>query len=125
MAQILPVPGDTVVPVDARLYLGGDDTVRGFSQDSLLPTGGNYALVHNLELQINPFGNFQVVGFLDTGIVVESLSQVNLTNLRHSIGPGVRYKTPVGPIRLEYGFKLDPQPGESAGRLHFSFGYFF
>ncbi len=125
VAKIFPIPSYTNIPVDDRLYLGGDDTVRGFAQDSLLPSGGNFSLVYNLELQINPFGNFQVVGFLDSGIVIEDMSQFSLYNLRHSIGPGVRYMTPVGPIRLEYGFKLDRHPGEGVGRLHFSFGYFF
>jgi len=126
VSKIFPFPGGiNTVPVDDRLYLGGDDTVRGFCQDCLLETGGLFALVHNLELQVTVFNNFQVVAFLDTGIVIDSMDQFNLTNLRHAAGPGVRYMTPVGPIRLEYGFKLDPQPGESAGRLTFSFGYFF
>ncbi len=125
VAKIFPVPGDTIVPVDDRLYLGGDDTVRGFDQDSILPTGGFFSLVHNLELQFRIFGNFQVVAFLDSGVDVSSMDQINLNTLRHSAGPGVRYLTPVGPVRVEYGFKLDPRAGESLGRLHFSFGYFF
>jgi outer membrane protein insertion porin family len=125
MAKIFPVPGSTSVPVDDRLYLGGDDTVRGFEQDSLLPTGGLFSMVYNFEMQFNLFNNFQVVGFLDNGVVVNSMDQISLSTLRHSAGPGIRYLTPVGPIRLEYGIKLDPLPGESFGRLHFSFGYFF
>lgn len=125
VAKIFPFPGDTFITADERLYLGGDDTVRGFSQDSLLPTGGTFSLVHNIELQIRAFGNFQVVGFLDTGIVIPDMGDFNLFNLRHSAGPGVRYVTPVGPIRVDYGFILDRHPGDGVGRLHFTFGYFF
>ncbi|MFO1462864.1 MAG: outer membrane protein assembly factor BamA [bacterium] len=125
VSKIFPFPGNTFITADERLYLGGDDTVRGFSQDSLLPTGGTFSLVHNFEMQIRAFNNFQVVGFLDTGIVIPDMSQFNLFNLRHSAGPGIRYVTPVGPIRLDYGVILDPHPGDSRTRLHFTFGYFF
>jgi len=126
VAQILTFPSDTVVPSDARLYLGGDNSVRGFRQDALLPSGGLFSLVHNLELQIRVFGKFQVVGFIDTGVVTNSIKEVNSTTLRHSAGPGIRYATPVGPIRLDYGFVLDPEPGDATDqRLHFTFGYFF
>ncbi len=41
-------------------------------------------------------------------------------NFRHSAGPGLRYMTPVGPISLDYGFKLDRREGESIGEVHFS-----
>jgi outer membrane protein insertion porin family len=126
VAQIISVPGDTIVPTDARLYLGGDSTVRGFDEDSLLPSGGKFSLVWNLEFQMRVFGNFQLVGFTDTGVVTDSITQVSLGTLRHSAGPGFRYMTPVGPIRLDYGFVLDPQNSDPTDhRLHFSFGYFF
>ncbi|MCE9626175.1 MAG: BamA/TamA family outer membrane protein, partial [Deltaproteobacteria bacterium] len=125
VAKIFPAPGDSFIPADDRLYLGGDDTVRGFSQDSLLPEGGTFSLVHNFEIQLRPFGNFQVVGFLDTGIVVTSMSDINFFNLRHAAGPSIRYVTPVGPIRVDYGVILDPHPGDDKQSLHFTFGYFF
>ena len=124
-SKTFTLPKSTEVPIDDRLYLGGDDTVRGFDQDALLPPGGLFSLVHNFEMQFHLFSGFQLVGFLDTGVAVREMEQISLATLRHSIGPGLRYQTPVGPIRLEYGFKLDRQPGESPGRLHFSFGYFF
>ncbi len=126
VAQIIAIPGSTIIPADQRLYLGGDDTVRGFKQDSLLPSGGNFSLVYNLEFQMRMVSSFMLVGFLDSGVVTNSIQQVNLTTLRHAAGPGLRYTTPVGPIRLDYGFVLDPQPGDASDqRLHFSFGYFF
>jgi outer membrane protein insertion porin family len=126
VAEILKLPSDTNVPADNRLYLGGDTTVRGFEQDSLLPSGGTFSLVYNLELQFRVFKNIMVVGFLDTGVVTNGIDQVNTTTLRHSGGPGIRYLTPVGPIRVDWGFILDPEPtDEGTNRVHFSFGYFF
>lgn len=126
VANIFKLPSSTLVPADARLYLGGDNTVRGFDQDALLPSGGTFSLVHNLELIIRVFNNFQVVGFLDSGVVTNGITEVNLTTLRHSAGPGIRYVTPVGPVRLDWGFILDPEPTDStSNRVHFSFGYFF
>lgn len=126
VAQIFKLPSDTIVPADQRLYLGGDNTVRGFRQDALLPSGGTFSLVHNLELQIRVFNKIQVVGFLDSGVVTNGISEVNTTTFRHSAGPGIRYVTPVGPIRLDWGFILDPEPTDSStNRVHFSFGYFF
>jgi outer membrane protein insertion porin family len=126
IAEILTVPAGTNIPADDRLYLGGDNTVRGFAQDSLLPSGGTFALVHNLEFQFRVFNNIMVVGFLDTGAVTNGINEVNSTTLRHSAGPGIRYLTPVGPIRLDWGFVLDPEPTDDrTNRVHFSFGYFF
>ncbi len=125
-AQILAYPNGNVVPPDARLYLGGDSTVRGFDQDSLLPSGGNFSLVWNLEFQLRIFYGIQIVGFMDTGVVTKSISDVGLDTIRHSAGPSIRYLTPVGPIRVDWGFVLDPQPTDSTtNRVHFSFGYFF
>lgn len=126
VAQIWSLPSSSIVPVDQRLYLGGDNTVRGFDQDALLPSGGTFSLVHNFELQIRVFNQFQLVGFVDTGVVTNNIKDVNGTTIRHAAGPGIRYVTPVGPIRLDYGFVLDPRLGDDGDRrLHFSFGYFF
>jgi outer membrane protein assembly factor BamA len=50
---------------------------------------------------------------------------INLENFRRSAGLGVRYVTPVGPISLEYGFKLDRRIDESIGEVHFSIGTIF
>ncbi|MCB1215250.1 MAG: BamA/TamA family outer membrane protein, partial [Deltaproteobacteria bacterium] len=124
VSKVFDLSPGTQVPADERLYLGGDATVRGFDQDALLPSGGSFSIVHNLEVVFRIFGDFQLAGFLDSGAVVKEISNFNLTTLRHSAGPSLRYRTPVGPIRLDYGFALDgAKPREK--RLHFSFGYFF
>ncbi len=113
------------IPTQELVFSGGDDSVRGFEQDAINPSGGKFGLIHNLELQVRLLGGLQVAGFLDTGTVTQSLWEVNATTLRHSAGVSVRYVTPVGPIRLDYGWILDRKTGENSGRLHFTFGYFF
>ncbi len=113
------------VPTQELIFLGGDDTIRGFQNDALNPAGGKVAFIHNVELQFRLFKGFELVGFLDTASLTNDLGEISTSTFRHSAGPGLRYVTPVGPIRLDYGIILDPRPGENHTRLHFTFGYFF
>lgn len=123
---------DGAIPIQQLLFVGGDYTVRGFSQDQLGPkgatgdpTGGQLSLVHNVELLCRLYGNFKAVAFLDSGTLTDTVGAIDLDSLRHAAGLGLRYITPLGPIRLDYGYKLDRQPGEARGRIHFTFGYPF
>ncbi len=123
--------GDTLTR-DQRLFLGGDYTVRGFDEDSIgpvgtdgRPAGGQLLLTATTELQARLFNNFKAALFLDHGSISEDFSGFGVGSLRHAAGFGLRYVTPVGPIRLDYGIKLDKQAAESVGRFHFAFGYAF
>jgi len=113
------------IPTQELYFLGGDDTIRGFKYQDLNPAGGKVGLIDNLELEFRLFKGFQLVGFLDTASLTNNLAEISASSFRHSAGGGIRYATPVGPLRLEYGIILDRQPGENFGRLHFTFGYFF
>lgn len=113
------------IPTQELYFLGGDDTIRGFKYQDLNPAGGKVGLIDNFEIELRLFKGFQLVGFFDTASLTNNLSEISSASFRHSAGPGIRYATPVGPLRLEYGFILDRQPGENVGRLHFTFGYFF
>ncbi len=120
------------VPLIRRFFLGGSNTVRGFELDSISPRGADGALTggtayvnENIELRAPlPFG-FGGAIFLDAGQVWQQARDVDLLDQRTAAGLGLRYITPVGPIRLDYGYKLDRQPGESIGEFHFSIGYVF
>lgn len=124
--------GDTdELPIVERFFLGGRNSVRGFKQNSLgpegpdgNPTGGNAFLQGNIELRIKLFNSLGLVGFLDGGNVWRSVDEMD-TDLRYSAGIGLRYNTPAGPIRLDYGWKLDVKPGEPPGEFHFSIGHAF
>ena len=113
------------IPTQELIFYGGDDTIRGFEEDALNPNGGKVGFIYNLEFQLRLFKGFEGVAFLDTASLTNTVSEINLSTIRHSAGAGIRYVTPVGPIRLEYGIILDRQPGENFGRVHFTFGYFF
>jgi outer membrane protein insertion porin family len=120
------------LPLVERFFLGGRDTVRGFNQDSLGPTGdqgtpvgGNAFVLGNLELRMRVINGWRLVVFLDAGNVYPKISDIDPTDLRYAAGLGLRYSTPVGPVRVDYGHKLDKKPGESSGEIHFSIGHAF
>ncbi len=119
------------LPIIERFFLGGRTTVRGFKQDTLgpkgvtdNPTGGNIFALTNAELRISLGKGFGIVAFVDGGNVWTKISDMD-SELRYTTGGGLRYNTPVGPLRLDYGHKIDQKEGESAGELHFSFGHAF
>jgi outer membrane protein insertion porin family len=128
------------LPASERFFAGGDTTVRGFALDRLgdastisdtgFPKGGNGVVVLNAELRVAVTRRVQGVGFLDAGNVVARASDIDLFKLRTAAGFGIRVGTPVGPIRLDLGFKLDRRE-LSPGRLerrsiwHISLGQAF
>jgi outer membrane protein assembly factor BamA len=57
--------------------------------------------------------------------VCEESCAISLKNFRRSAGIGLRYQTPIGPVSLDYGVKLDRRVGESFGEIHFSIGNIF
>ena len=124
--------GTEELPIVERFFLGGRNTVRGYTQDSLgpvgedgNPTGGNTFLLNNLEFRIRVGWGLGIVLFLDGGNVWADRKDIDLGDYRFGAGAGLRYSTPVGPFRLDYGYKLDREEGESAGEIHFSIGHAF
>ena len=131
------------LPASQRFYAGGSTSVRGFAIDRLgvpeifdpqgLSKGGNGLLVLNAELRTTVgqlFGRtLSMVQFLDGGNVYARAGDIDLGRIRRSVGFGVRYDSPLGPIRLDFGFKLDRQ--RIAGTLekrwayHLNFGQAF
>jgi outer membrane protein assembly complex protein YaeT len=132
-------PTQPNLPASERFFAGGDTTVRGFALDQLgspatikggFPIGGNAVVILNAELRVPVHGGLGVVGFLDTGNVFARAMDIDLGQLRSSVGFGVRYRSPVGPIRVDLGFKVDRKeiaPGtlESPRALHISLGQAF
>ncbi|MDD3643676.1 MAG: outer membrane protein assembly factor BamA [Candidatus Krumholzibacteria bacterium] len=145
--------GDSVergIPIESRFFAGGSNSVRGYSENSLGPRGaegdprgGRVLLLGNVELRfpIPWIGryNFGAVVFADGGNVWNSLDEVTwerfriytgpadtgLLDFRFSIGYGLRYYTPVGPIRIDVGYPLNRMTGEDAYRVHISLGQIF
>ncbi|HSB33694.1 MAG TPA: outer membrane protein assembly factor BamA [Nitrospirota bacterium] len=130
-----PFRSTPVVPLHERFYVGGNTTVRGYTQDSigptaldpsgaLIPQGGASMAVFNLELRLNPGEGLGFVLFTDAGNAWSG-QEMNIRDLRSSYGAGIRYGTPVGPLRIDYGQKISRRSGESPGELHFNIGNTF
>ncbi len=120
------------LPLVERFFLGGRTTVRGYSQDTLgpkgvdnNPTGGNAFLMGNLEFRFDIWKGFGLVTFMDTGNVWQKAEQTTFRDLKYTTGVGLRYNTPVGPLSIDYGYKLNREKGESKGAVHFSVGQSF
>ena len=119
------------LPAAERFFLGGVTTVRGFEFRDLgpqdredNPLGGTSFLQFNLEVGRSLGRLLRLVAFVDAGNVYDDRNNFDFSDLRRSAGFGIRVVTPVGPIRLDYGFKLDRRPGESIGELGFLLGTF-
>lgn len=128
------------LPASERFFAGGDTTVRGFALDRLgtletldpqgFPQGGNGLAVFNLEARAPYWKNLQFVWFTDAGNVFKLASDIRLGDLRLTSGIGFRYRSPIGPLRVDWGFKLSTQLLATGGRersnvLHISLGQAF
>ena len=100
--------------------VGSADTIKDGS-----PIGGNAVVIFNGELRVSVAGNAQIVGFVDSGNVFKHVGDLDLGELRAAVGFGGRYRSPVGPIRVDVGFKVHREPGEGAVAFHVSLGQAF
>jgi outer membrane protein insertion porin family len=128
------------LPASERFFAGGDTTVRGFALDRLgtdetldpqgFPQGGNGLTVFNLEMRAPYWKAVQFVWFLDAGNVFRRATDIRLDELRASSGIGFRYRSPLGPLRVDWGWKLSTRLLQQGGRersnvLHISLGQAF
>ncbi|MBT3257701.1 MAG: outer membrane protein assembly factor BamA [Deltaproteobacteria bacterium] len=117
-----------------KFFLGGINTVRGYDFNTISPIdpktgdyiGGEKMMVYNVEYNFPLLMEQGVTGvvFFDAGNVWTSESEdaYNFSGLKKSVGAGVRWYSPLGPLRLEYGWKLDKMEDEGAGKWEFSIG---
>jgi translocation and assembly module TamA len=112
------------VPPSLRFFAGGDQTVRGYGYETLSPRnsedvaiGGRYLMVGSVEYQYEFTENWRVAAFVDEGNAMDDLSDPLATGA----GVGIRWISPVGPLRLDVAKGLDPEFG-GEWRIHFSMG---
>jgi outer membrane protein insertion porin family len=142
---------DRSLPQSERFYAGGDTTMRGFAIDQLgvrhpplqradgtffvppedtidingFPLGGNAELLFNLEVRVPVWRELEGHVFLDTGNVFKRAINIDFSQFRSAPGFGVLYKSPIGPLRFDLGFKMHPLPGESPAAFFITFGQAF
>jgi outer membrane protein insertion porin family/translocation and assembly module TamA len=132
VGTIQPYGDSEDVPFNVRFFAGGPGSVRGFALNRLgpldnagNPIGGNSLIEGSIELRFPIFGKLSGALFLDFGNVFDDAFTYRLGDLRYAGGPGLRYNTPIGPVRLDVGFILDRRTGEDFGRVEFSIGQAF
>ena len=123
---------DGYIPVYQKFTLGGINTVRGFEYGDISPIdpvygdriGGEKMMCYNLEYRFPVLKKQGLVGlvFFDAGNVFEKDESWKFSGIRKSVGLGIRWYSPMGPLRLEYGKNLDPKYDEEAGKWEFSVG---
>ena len=125
LARTIGLEESIFLPRAERFYAGGDYSLRGFSLDSVLPSGGNALVLGSAELRIDAGRYIAAAVFSDVGNVFPLVSDLDLRDLRYTAGVGLRYKSALGPLRVDWGYKLDRRPGESAYHVHLTIGHAF
>jgi outer membrane protein assembly complex protein YaeT len=131
---------ETMVPFFKRYFLGGATNLRGWGRYEVAPLteegnpkGGQSLLIASAEIRASIWRSLGAVIFVDAGNVWTDAWNFDLNKLRYDVGPGLRYQTPIGPIRADLGYQLNPIPGLIVNggeqprrfRFHFSIGQAF
>ncbi len=118
------------VPIYERFFAGGAYSIRGYRERKVSPLdpntgdpiGGEALLIGNIEYTVPVMEYVKLATFFDFGNVWSEVDDFLSGDIYYSVGVGVRIKTPIGPMRLDYGYPLKREPGEDKkkGRFHFS-----
>lgn len=130
LGTIVGAPRDAIAP-SRRFYAGGGASVRGYGYQLIGPRdpnndpiGGRSLAEFAIEGRIKAFGDFGIVPFFDGGNIYTS-ALPDFSGLRYGAGVGVRYYSNFGPIRVDVGTPLNPQPGDSRVAVYVSLGQAF
>lgn len=138
--RIEPLDEGRPIPFSERFFSGGRTTHRAYERDALgivgetiqremdgdlLPLGGNALALLNVDYRFPIAGAFGGTLFVDGGNVWADFEDVTLEELKWGAGVGGRYLSPIGPVRLDVGWKLDRIEGESPYEIFISFGNTF
>jgi len=122
--------GQTLISSE-RFEAGGANTVRGYASDSLgpldilgQPAGGQAVVILNQELRFHHRSGFGFAGFYDVGNVFATVGDISF-DLQHAAGVGLRWESPVGLLRLDVGFPLNPRPQDKGYRYYIGLGQAF
>lgn len=120
------------LPFNKRFFPGGESSIRGYQEGEAAPrdafgrlVGAETYVLGTVEFEQALTAKWSVVAFSDSIGFAEALRSYPFDENLYSAGGGLRWKTIVGPVRLEYGHNLNPRPGDPKGTLHFSLGFPF
>jgi outer membrane protein assembly complex protein YaeT len=139
------------LPISERFFAGGATTLRGFRFEeagpqgileprnanelpTLVPLGGDALAVFNFELRYPLTRQLRLVPFYDLGNVFRHVRDINFSRMTNTVGLGLRFNTPIGPVGVDYGYLLDPPAFVTAsggvlrqprGVIHIRFGQSF
>lgn len=124
--------GDKDLPLLERFFVGTQAaTIRGYRLRDVGPKdvngdpiGGNSLLLLSGQVRFPVTQGLSLVGFIDAGNLYDK-GDFDPTRLRTGVGAGIRFVTPLGPLALDWGFKLDRKPGERPSEVHFNIGTLF
>ena len=124
---VQPYGDSDIAPFNVRFYAGGPGSIRGFALNRVgplaadgAPLGGHSLIEGSIELRFPAIGELGGVFFVDFGQVFEGSLDYRLEELRYAVGPGIRYNTPIGPVRFDVGFIIDRLQDEPFGRIELS-----
>jgi len=121
------------IPLNERFYTGGPTSLRGFGyqlvgplDENGKPLGGQFKIVWNLfELRKAIYKLLGAAAFVDIGNVWTDIGAFRMGDLRPSVGIGLRFNSPIGIVRLDYGVNVDRKEMESQSKLFLSMGQAF
>ncbi|MGE0452888.1 MAG: BamA/TamA family outer membrane protein [Vicinamibacteria bacterium] len=108
-----------------RFYAGGDYSLRGYAVDAVDPSGGNALVLVGTELRVDLGRRLSLATFAEAGNTYPLVADLDLGELLYTAGVGLRYKSAFGPLRVDWGFKLNPRAGDDPWRVHLTIGHAF
>jgi translocation and assembly module TamA len=128
---ILKGAGREEIPADERFYAGGGGSIRGYSYQHVgplfnnVPIGGKSLFEMSTEVRLKITEHFGLAAFLDGGTAFTDNLFSPGESLHWGTGLGLRYYTPVGPIRFDVGHPLKKRPGDDSYQFYLSLGQAF
>jgi outer membrane protein assembly complex protein YaeT len=120
------------IPINRRFFPGGENSIRGYKEGEASPrdaqgdfVGAETFVLGNIEFEQGITPKWSVVGFTDAITFARRLADYPGDTALFTVGAGFRWKTFIGPVRLEYGYNLNPRPEDPVGTLLFSLGFPF
>jgi len=120
------------LPFNRRFFPGGENSIRGYPEGEAAPrdahgeiVGAETYLLGSIEFEQALTASWSLVAFLDAITFARDIQNYPGNETLYSVGGGIQWRTLIGPVRLEYGYNLNPRPHDPVGTVLFSIGFPF